>query len=189
MRLSKFSTPIFNWDKFRLNILSQFFNMSIQYFSFMQSRSIFHTPGILSMASTSHLFSSHINFFFTFFIFLLFSHNLSLRSFLYKPILFSIEHKAFPLIFLAVYQTFSPKTSSATSQIIFLKLCHSYSTFSNFKLSSLVFYFSRKFLSQIPIPTQMQQTIAITVFFSCTIFSFGRIPSIPVSTNMCVTVS
>ena len=51
---------------------------------------------------------------------------------------------AFSLIFLAAVLAFFPKTPSATSQIVCLKLFHPSSTLSNFKLSSLVFNCSWK---------------------------------------------
>ena len=102
--------PIFNWEKGGLTTLSQFINMPVQYFTIMPSSCIFQILGNFIHGLQFIPLSSFFNAFSTFFTFLLFSYDLSLRLFLYKLLLLSIKHKAFSLIFLALFLIFFPRT-------------------------------------------------------------------------------
>jgi len=79
------------------------------------------SSAVLSRTSTSHPLGSYFHAFSTFFTFLLFSNDLSLRKFLHKPIPLSIKHKAFLLMLLAAFLSVFHRAPSAASQIGFSK--------------------------------------------------------------------
>ena len=101
--------------------------------------SIFPIVGTFFSCSSLHTYFIHI---------LMLSpislHSSYFRMIYHLPLLLSIKHKVFSIIFLAAFLTFIPKTPSTNSQIIFLKLFHPSSILSSFKLSSLVFNSSWK---------------------------------------------